>query len=343
MLKKIIQLSILAFLLASQAFAQDPQYSQYYAAPLHINPALAGSGDYPRVILNYRNQWPGLPTAFTTYSASFDAKIAKYNSGIGVLFTQDLGTAAGFSSQDIGLQYSYETKLNKRWRLRTGLQGSYVIRSIGFSGLIFGDQLSDNGLTGAATNERLKDFRRYVNVSAGGFLYSEKQWIGVSFHNINRPRQDILGGNESRLPMRVSVQGGMKFMLDDESDWRDQYRPGYRERSITPTFLFKHQGPIDQLDLGAYVTLSPIVFGAFYRGIPIKRYNINVSNHESIIGLVGLQMGPLNIGYSYDLTISGLGMGSGGAHEISLRYVIIQKQSRGQERKSYFSFPCPRF
>jgi type IX secretion system PorP/SprF family membrane protein len=240
--------------------------------------------------------------------------------------------------------YSYELKINNLWRLRTGLQGSYVMRDIGFYKLIFGDQLSNNGPTGNPTQEALADTRRYINVSTGGFLYSEKYFLGLSIHNLNRPRQDILlTSQESRLPIRYTIQGGMKILLNDESNWRDQYRPGYREVSVTPTFLFKHQGAADQLDIGAYMTISPIVFGAWYRGIPIKRVDINVGNHESLIGLVGIQIGPLNIGYSYDYTISNLTNATGGAHEVSLRYVIIPPQRRGQMKKYYFSFPCPRF
>jgi len=40
--------------------AQDPHFSQFYAAPLYLNPALAGTsaGNY-RVGVNYRDQWRG--------------------------------------------------------------------------------------------------------------------------------------------------------------------------------------------------------------------------------------------------------------------------------------------
>ncbi|MEL7160766.1 MAG: type IX secretion system membrane protein PorP/SprF, partial [Bacteroidota bacterium] len=36
--------------------AQDPMFSQFYAAPLRLNPALAGVSTAPRVALNYRTQ-----------------------------------------------------------------------------------------------------------------------------------------------------------------------------------------------------------------------------------------------------------------------------------------------
>jgi len=57
----------------STAFGQDPIFSQFYAAPLQINPAFTGNTYTPNIALNYRNQWSGWPgTAYSTYAASVD-------------------------------------------------------------------------------------------------------------------------------------------------------------------------------------------------------------------------------------------------------------------------------
>jgi hypothetical protein len=43
--------------------AQDARFSQYYNAPLSLNPALAGNGiEYIRVAGLYRTQWAGMGT-----------------------------------------------------------------------------------------------------------------------------------------------------------------------------------------------------------------------------------------------------------------------------------------
>ena len=52
--------------------AQDPEFTQFYANPLYLNPAFAGTARCPRVNLNYRNQWPGISGTYVTYSASYD-------------------------------------------------------------------------------------------------------------------------------------------------------------------------------------------------------------------------------------------------------------------------------
>ncbi|MEL7422621.1 MAG: type IX secretion system membrane protein PorP/SprF, partial [Bacteroidota bacterium] len=38
--------------------AQDPIFSQFYAAPLQLNPAFAGTTIAPRFTFNHRNQYP---------------------------------------------------------------------------------------------------------------------------------------------------------------------------------------------------------------------------------------------------------------------------------------------
>src|SRR5215475_728917 len=78
--------------------AQDPQFSQFYAAPLYLNPAMAGSTGQARAGINYRNQWPAIDANFTTMSAYFDYYIEDKNSGVGVLLTRDQEGLAGLRS-----------------------------------------------------------------------------------------------------------------------------------------------------------------------------------------------------------------------------------------------------
>ncbi|MEQ9591659.1 MAG: type IX secretion system membrane protein PorP/SprF, partial [Cyclobacteriaceae bacterium] len=155
--------------------------------------------------------------------------------------------------------------------------------------------------------------------------------------------QSVIGEND-KLPMKLSVHTGYKF----------HFRPGVvgsgiyarpSERSIAPAIQYRHQGEFDQLDIGAYLTLEPIIIGTWYRGVPFKSVN-GFSNNESVVMLVGFtKKGAkdiLNIGYSYDFTISKLGGGSGGAHEFSLVYSWSTRDPR-KPPKDKLIIPCPDF
>ena len=310
----------LALILAATTFvgnkatAQDPQFSQYYAAPLYLNPALAGINQRGRAGVNYRNQWPSIDASFETTSVFVDYNFEDYQSSLGLIVTNDQEGLAGLNSTTIGLQYAYQTYVDYKWAIRPAMQVSYTARDINFDKLVFGDQLDISGPTGNPTAETFNTGLNvnYFDLALGGLLYSNNVWLGVAFHNILEPDQSLIGG-ESILPSRFSLHGGYKLPLNTANDGRS----GGRERSVTPTFNYRAQGEFDQLDLGVYLTLQPIIFGLWYRGIPIKQFE-NFPNNEALIFMVGVSQKNMSIGYSYDYTLSELGTAAGGAHELSL-------------------------
>ena len=93
------------------AFAQDPEFSQYYAAPLYLNPAFAGTSTDHRFIANYRNQWPNIARGYVTTAISYDYNLYQYNSGVGFLATLDKAGTAGMKSSQFNFLYSYGLKL----------------------------------------------------------------------------------------------------------------------------------------------------------------------------------------------------------------------------------------
>ena len=120
--------------------AQDPQFSQFYAAPLYLNPALAGSTNQARAGINYRNQWPAIDANFTTMSFFADYFIEDKNSGVGFLLTRDREGLAGLRSMSLALQYSYELQLTDFLGFRPGVQLGLYNRDVNFDRLTFGDQ-----------------------------------------------------------------------------------------------------------------------------------------------------------------------------------------------------------
>ncbi len=91
--------SLAFFLLAfSQMLtAQDPRFSQYYASPWNLNPALTGvfNGRW-RATANYRDQWGSFlsPVPFRTYAAAVETELWEERRDGSVMISQ-VGTPAG--------------------------------------------------------------------------------------------------------------------------------------------------------------------------------------------------------------------------------------------------------
>ncbi len=320
--------------------AQDPQFSQFYAAPLYLNPAFAGSSELARVGVNYRNQWPSFPTNFVTYSAFFDYYFDEYNSGVGILLLSDVEGQSGLRSNSVALQYSYQLRISDKLIFRPGLEGSYVMKRIDFSNLIFGDQIDFDGQFKDMTDENFNaDFRNnYFDFSAGGLLFSDKFWFGFAAHHLLTPVNSLLNG-DAELDIKYSAHAGYKILLPTSTNFN--YPGGYRDISITPTVQYKQQGKFSQLDAGMYFNYEPFVFGTWYRGLPFKPVE-GIANHESLIFLVGVSTNGFHIGYSFDYTLSKLGIATGGAHEISVRYEFFLGDPR-KPPKNVRKLPCPKF
>ena len=323
-----------------QSKAQDPQFSQFYAAPLYLNPGFAGTTPYIRAGANFRSQWPSLEANFTTYSFYIDYFAEQYNSGLGLLITTDKEGLANLTSTSVGLQYAYELQINDRLTFRPGVQAAYVLRDINFNRLTFGDQFDETGFISPVTAEQFNTGENvgFVDFSFGGLLFSRNFWFGVAAHHLNTPNQSLVDSN-SELPIKYSVHSGYRFPLPTNAG--RGYNSDGRERSITPNFQYKRQGEFDQLEVGTYLTLEPIVFGMWYRGIPLQEEFEGFNDKESLIFLVGLTSGNLNIGYSFDYTISELDIASGGAHEISISYQFPPDPRRPP--RNVRQIPCPKF
>ncbi len=331
---------ITLILFGMSAQAQDVQYSQFYAAPLYLNPAMTGSSEMTRIGVNYRNQWPGLDQSFTSYSAYADHYLFNANSGIGLIFNRSDQSMANLSVSEIGLTYSYRMRLGFRSFLRVGGQASYMDRDAYFGDMIFGSQIDDQtGAIGDFSGENLGDDIRhqFMDYSFGLMFNNENMWFGLSAHHVTQPNISFIDGEISELPMKVSAHGGYRFDLGS-STGASFLNKRENVREMTLAFNYKNQGPFSQLDMGAQVNIQPIVFGVWYRGIPVAKEE--QPNHESIVALVGLSLGGgLDVGYSHDFTISSFGnANTGGAHEISLRYSFLATSKKGKGMKS--SMPC---
>jgi type IX secretion system PorP/SprF family membrane protein len=338
-------IAVVIFFKGFNAFGQDVQYSQFYSAPLYLNPAFTGSTQFTRVGTNYRTQWPALEANFVTLSAYVDHFIDDKNSGIGLLIQTDKEGLAGLRSTSFSGLYAYQLPLTSRYTLRAGVQAGYVIRDINFSSLTFGDQFDANGFITGPTAEQFDTGaqKNYFDLGTGVLLYSENSWFGFSVSHLTKPNQSLIG-QASPLPMKFSVHVGHKFFLRSGVIGDGLYAEE-QERSLAPTIQYRQQGTFSQLDIGLYYTFEPLILGLWYRGVPYKQFD-EFTNNEAVVMLLGYSKKTkdniLNIGYSYDITISKLGASSGGAHEFSLSYAWFTGDPR-KPPKNVRQIPCPNF
>jgi type IX secretion system PorP/SprF family membrane protein len=317
--------------------SQDPEFSQYYAAPLYLNPAFTGTSEDHRFISNYRNQWPNIATGYQTFAMSYDYNLLDYNSGIGFMAMVDKAGTAGLKSTELDLLYSYKLRLSRTWVVSSGLNFGYGYRSLDLNRLIFGDQLQfDADGTAPSSDPVLNTLgsSHYFNFNAGALAYNKSCWFGFATSHLNEPNRSLIN-EQASIPIKTTIHGGFRIPLDG---------PFKREHAavLSPSFVYKHQGRFDQLDVGTYFLYDPVVLGLWYRGIPLLHNVQGNISQDAVVVILGFIFEKLEVSYSYDLTVSALGPISGGTHEVAIRYKVAAARN-SKSRKKEKLIPCPAF
>ena len=319
------------------AKAQDLYFSQPYATRLHTNPAFAGLLDDYSITLNYRNQFPTLSGTFQTSQLAADYRFRNQRSAVGFLLNYDRTGAVGYTRFEVGGIYAYHTRLTQYISLSAGLQASYGNQRVSYGNLVFGDQLSDEGLTGNPSAEPL-DFAptNYLTIGTGALLYTERFWLGAAAHHLNQP--DLGFQTQTQLPLRLNFTTGYKHYFV-----RTSTPIKTREISLTGTAGYTRQGGSQRAEVGLYGTYSPITLGAVYRGVPLP----GAPDPQQIIaGIAGISVGTFRFGYSYDVSLSDFSADLGGAHELSVsirNFDRIEAAWRRIRHRDYMNAPTPAF
>ncbi len=307
--------------------AQDPIFSQFYNAPNQVNPAFAGNTRSPFIATNYRLQWPGFSSVYNTYMLSYDQFVPRLNSGFGLgLLADDSGDGTLKTTKISGL-YSYRVFVTQDTYLKLGMELGLVQFRLDPSKLIFFDQLDPQfgpvspGGTPFPTQENLTDVGTnfYADVGAGIMIYSSKYYGGIGLKHLNNPDNGFLNNIENidrGIPTRITVHAGMQIDLEKGNN-RNQ------SAFISPNIMYVKQGPFRQINVGAYID-----FGVFFTGL---WYRDTATNGDAAIASLGVRSGMFKISYSYDLTVSGLGVNSGGSHEIGIIFnfdSLLPKESK---------------
>ena len=197
----------LYFGVLDQSYAQDAEFTQFYANPLYLNPAFAGTNKCPRININYRNQWPGLSATFVTTSASYDQYVPSISGGLGLMVVSDR-EAQTLSTTRVSGIYAYQLKVNRKFSLRAGLEATFFQKSLDWSKLTFGDMIdSRRGFVFDSGDVPRGGSRSGMDFSAGLIGFSEHYFFGLSAHHINQPDESLIKGS-SPIPIKITGHAG---------------------------------------------------------------------------------------------------------------------------------------
>ncbi len=318
--------------------AQDPNFSQFFASPLTLNPALTGKFDGQlRIAGNYRNQWPTINNAYTTYTASVDAGILKNSIpevdqfGVGFMAFSDKAGNGVIQNNFLAISTAYHKSLDEDGinQIGAGFQATYTSKQLDVTKVFFEDQLRSDGFTGVS-NEVFNNNQisvSYFDVNAG-LLYNGSTngdnniYAGISMYHLNRHKESFQNG-EYYLEPRITFQAGGRIPMGEFNSLHFSGNHS-RQAKATNTMI----GGAYSLNLNATDDApTNLYLGSWFRF------------GDAIIPYVGLEFGDFHFGATYDVNVSGLKPGSNmrGGAEFSLIYI---KQPKDRSVKN---LNCPKF
>ena len=293
---------IMLLLSSCNLLAQDIHFSQFFAAPMLVNPAQTGlfSG-VVRLGGNYRDQWGSVTVPFRTYDFYVDAGVQPGKSvnrlGIGAWALSDQAGDGSLSSGELAGAMAYHLRLDKEgdYKLSTGISGAWVQRTVNFANLTFDSQWNGYNFDAALPNAEtgFVENINYLDISAGMVFTATpvsylRYFLGVAASHLNEP--------------------GESFYFQDNT-------LGTRWQISTGAFF----------PLSAKVTMHPMLFGSFQKGAREitggSNFTLVMESGESprslLLGtwyryydaallMLGYAMGNLTVSASYDFNFSAL-------------------------------------
>ena len=184
-------------------YAQDFHYSQFYNAPLHLNPGLTGifRGDV-RFMGNYKSQWTDVPVDYKTVTFAVDKKFLRTtasNDGFfsgGVAFNYDRAGDSKLTWANLDLNLSYTRAITNQVIVSGGLKGALIQRGFDQGNLRYDNQFDEaRGVVDLTlpTGENFStDGKVFGDLSAGlNLRLQAEQTSTLVFRNDRRTKLDI--------------------------------------------------------------------------------------------------------------------------------------------------------
>lgn len=295
--------------------AQDPHFSQFYEAPLLLNPARAGfiNGTYQLTGI-YRSQWSDVTLPFKTISGTINVNVPSgknKNNIIGIALTDfaDKSGDAAYITNHFNGAFAYHRNFGANFNhyIGGGLMMGVGSTSFDQSKLTF-----DEDFMSGTNTEALDDSKAsYFDLSFGAeynFLNDESHFnAGIACYHLTQPSISYSNNSSSVIYRKFVLDAGYSKKLNDKIDF-------------IPRLAFMTQGPSHEFDFGAdlkfKITQNMNTNYALYAGAYLRV-------GDAFIPKLRIDMGDLSFGFSYDFTISKLAQVSqtAGGPEITLLYI----------------------
>jgi len=333
---KILIPVVILLLTGNKTSAQGMHFSQYYNAPMLLNPAntaLMSDADF-RVGANFRNQWASVPVPFNTFSGFADFQLLRNHNltnwaGMGLaMFSDKAGDGQLALSRYEGF-LAYHIQTGNYSMFSVGLSGAYVQRSVDFSKLTFDRQWDGFKFDATAPNEEAgaQAQTSFIDVGAGvnyAYYPNENTYIklGIGAAHVNQPKESFYN-QQNTLQVRPTANLDAIFVTSTAF-------------TLNPSVYYTRQGSSQQLVYGlqakAYIgednagNPTNVIFGLYHR------YG------DAVVPLLGFQWAGVKFLTSYDFTLSDLSsdVKYSGAIEFSLIYEGMYSEKRDKMN-------CPRF
>ena len=323
--------SFFIFIVVDTASGQGLHFSQYYNAPLLVNPANTGfNPDYDfRLGANIRNQFANLGTAYNTMEIWGDARIMQDRFengwlGIGGVILKDLAGGAGsLTATGVTGSIAYHQMLGYNSLLSGGFSLGYVTKKIDLSKLRFDNQWNGQFFDIAIPSNEPFAYSQvgYVDLQVGlnyAYFASDNVYLnaGLSMMHVNRPRESFFDASITNNQVDPRYTAFANANIKIENLW-----------IINPNIYISNMGPSWETVIGCNANrnlsgdgFQQLIVGMYYR------------NNDAIIPMIGYQVNDLKCTFNYDATIYTLGNlnGTRGAYEMSIiKSGIFSKSTNG--------------
>jgi type IX secretion system PorP/SprF family membrane protein len=325
MKKQLALLSIIA-LQAFIAKAQDAHFSQYFVAPLSVNPALTGFMDgTARAMVNHRSQWSTINNAFATTTASADGIILQSKVptgdrlGVGIMAMSDRVADGLMTNNHFTISTAYHKAFDKagNYSIGIGLQGAYAQRSINGNKIVLNDQLDQFGQFSRSSTDAAKGVaglrRNYFDASAGIIFKARindkhQFYIGTSAYHLAAPKVTFMDNVNLTVPLRLSINAAYEAKVGDMV-------------SLSLLGLFTKQEQASETVVGAIATI-----GRSYREYdktPIFYAGVLYRLEDAFIPYIAVEYYDIRFGFSYDYNTSALSAATNGQGGIEASIVYL--------------------